>query len=347
MADNRTMLEMLASISGQVGQEQNKLTELARQPIDRSFRQEGQSGLDVLRNPTEIQSRGLQDIALKMMGSDPRKGVANQVSSSISSGLSLMDTMKENRAKQALGAQELSVKGAQGGFDRAKDIIGMMPKEKEAKLNTTLTEFGGKKVLINSDTGEIIRELGDTEATITAARGGQVRSKTDEKKFAKLDETAINRQENIRKATDFLQAFESGAESGTSEAFKNFFPGQFTDQAAFNQELDAFAEQAARAALKAVGEIKPTDADVVGMKDALFGVGKGEQVNKNLLRSYLSEQIGSENQYRALQGLEAMPLPSPENLGGDWYAKLYGPNAAGRNKAEGPPLSEASLKYLK
>jgi len=138
-----------------------------------------------------------------------------------------------------------------------------------------------------------------------------------------LDEGQTLRLNGIERASKFLQAFNSGAESGATEAVWSFFPGQFTDQAAFNEELDAFAEAAARAQLKANGEIRPTDQDVEGTKRSLFGVGKGEQTNINLLRGYMETQLAAENTLRKAKGQNPMVSPSTQGVGDDWYTKLY------------------------
>jgi len=120
-------------------------------------------------------------------------------------------------------------------------------------------------------------------------------------RLSDLKKTKKTRDSSIVKARRFLRAFESGdAESGTTRTVAGFLPGVFSDQAQFDQELDAFAEVAAREKLKAVGEIRPTDADVEGMKRALFGVGRDEKVNIQLLREFISEQ---ENQNDELEDL--------------------------------------------
>ena len=143
------------------------------------------------------------------------------------------------------------------------------------------------------------------------------------KEIAALDATSTVRQNAIEKGSKFLQAFESGAESGTTRSVASIIPGQWTDQGAFDEELDAFAEQAARAELQARGEIRPTDADVKGMKESLFGAGKGEQVNKNLLTDYLANQIGTENQLREFKGEELIEMPNTTAIEGDWYGQLF------------------------
>lgn len=144
------------------------------------------------------------------------------------------------------------------------------------------------------------------------------------KEVVELEASRPSRMSGIEKAARFLQAFESGAESGTTRTMLRYLPGTYTDQGAFDQELDAFAERAARAELKAAGEIRPTDADVKGMKEAMFGVGRDEQVNKNLLAEYLLSQIATENQYRSMVGESPMVMPDTAPLEGDWYSQLFG-----------------------
>ena len=102
--------------------------------------------------------------------------------------------------------------------------------------------------------------------------------------------------------------------------------GQWTDQGAFDEELDAFAELAARSRLKAMGEVRPTDADVKGVKESLFGRWKGEGVNVNLLTEYMQEQVDAENAVREIDGREPMRMPETKELEGDWYNQLFEQN---------------------
>ena len=64
----------------------------------------------------------------------------------------------------------------------------------------------------------------------------------------------------------------------------------FTSQGQFDEEFNAFAEVAARQQLKAAGETRPTDADVQGMKQAMFGIGRDEKVNIQLLGDFIKDQ---------------------------------------------------------
>ena len=130
----------------------------------------------------------------------------------------------------------------------------------------------------------------------------------------------------IEKATRMLTAFKSGANSGTSRGLLGLGGGQWTDQGAFDEEMDALAELAARSRLKAMGEIRPTDTDVKGVKDSLFGRWKGEGVNINLLTEYVQEQLDAENAVRKMDGREPMLMPETRELEGDWYNQLFEQN---------------------
>ena len=183
--------------------------------------------------------------------------------------------------------------------------------------NNTLVASGGAKTPTNQKTTDIknfdfAKEQGFEGSFNDFMKQGKGASKAEEEelkatvkanveRLSDLKKTKKTRDSSIVKARRFLRAFESGdAESGTTRTVAGFLPGVFTDQAQFDQELDAFAEVAAREKLKAVGEIRPTDADVEGMKRALFGVGRDEKVNIQLLREFISEQ---ENQNDELEDL--------------------------------------------
>jgi len=126
--------------------------------------------------------------------------------------------------------------------------------------------------------------------------------KRQEKRLGDLKTGEISREQNLKKAKEFLKAFEGEektldafglpekADSGADEAAKMMIPGVFSAQGRFNEEFNAFSYTAARAFLKAQGETRPTDADVEGARAALFGVGRDPQTNINLLQDYIDEQ---------------------------------------------------------
>jgi len=95
----------------------------------------------------------------------------------------------------------------------------------------------------------------------------------------------------------------------------------FTSQGQFDEEFNAFAEVAARQQLKASGETRPTDADVQGMKQAMFGIGRDKDVNIQLLSDFISDQNAQNNELDQL--IEASRggalseftfTPAPQNI---------------------------------
>lgn len=138
------------------------------------------------------------------------------------------------------------------------------------------------------------------------------------KRLSDLSETSAPRLLGIERAKQFLNAFTNeGAESGTTRTVASAFPGVFTKQGTFDETFDSFAELAARAALKAAGEIRPTDADVKGAKKALFGVGKNEDTNIRLLEDYIRQQEALEAEFTSLTsakggGTLGQLTPNPE-----------------------------------
>lgn len=155
----------------------------------------------------------------------------------------------------------------------------------------------------------------DPEKAPTPSFAEKEQIKGDQKRLNSLQESAATRQANIKKAQKFLEAFETGeAESGAGRKMLNSAPlkwlGTWTEQGEFDEEFDAFAEIAARQALKAAGEIRPTDADVRGMKEAMFGIARDEDVNIELLRDFLGQQKAQEDEYQSLIGGSTQPKGS-------------------------------------
>ena len=111
-------------------------------------------------------------------------------------------------------------------------------------------------------------------------------------RLSTLSNTSSGRESAIKKATKFKQALSSGeALSGAGRKAATYVPGVFTSQGQFDEEFNAFSEVAARQQLKASGETRPTDADVQGMKQAMFGIGRDEKVNVQLLEDFIADQI--------------------------------------------------------
>jgi len=111
-------------------------------------------------------------------------------------------------------------------------------------------------------------------------------------RLSTLSNTSSGRGSAIQKANKFKGALASGKVfSGAGRKAAAFVPGVFTTQGQFDEEFNAFSEVAARQQLKASGETRPTDADVQGMKQAMFGIGRDEAVNVQLLEDFISDQI--------------------------------------------------------
>ena len=141
-------------------------------------------------------------------------------------------------------------------------------------------------------------------------------TKHDQKRIADLHQSATSRQGSLKNAQRFRQLIADGKlATGSADKWAGMIPGVWTENQQLNEEFNAFAETAARQALKAAGETRPTDADVKGMKEAMFGVGRDEQTNLNLLDDYIGMMQKDENEYRSARGLE--PLPMPGAAGGD------------------------------
>lgn len=149
------------------------------------------------------------------------------------------------------------------------------------------------------------KELSDLVAESESNIAGQKSAAVEEAKISpelkkqtqKLNMNRINelqtgekqRASTIKKAQRFLKAFKGSQASGATRTALSFFPGTFTDQAQFDEAFNAFSEVAAREQLKASGETRPTDADVEGMKRAMFGVGRDEKTNVDLLSGFIED----------------------------------------------------------
>lgn len=158
---------------------------------------------------------------------------------------------------------------------------------KDAVAKSRDQAFNRKKELKRLD--QTIKRAEAKEGVLTAQQ--KLIQSGNIQRLGSLSGTSSGRVSAIKKATKFKLALEKGeAFSGATRSAASFIPGVFTSQAQFDQEFNAFAEVAARQQLKAAGEIRPTDADVQGMKQAMFGIGRDESVNIQLLGDFINDQ---------------------------------------------------------
>lgn len=168
--------------------------------------------------------------------------------------------------------------------------------------------------------GQLIRREEAKEGLLTDQQTAIQRGNIQ--RLGTLSGTSSGRVSSIKKATKFKLALEKGeASSGAGRKGASFIPGVFTSQGQFDEEFNAFAEVAARQQLKASGETRPTDSDVKGMKEAMFGIGRDKDVNIQLLTDFINDQNAQNNELDQL--IEASRggalseftfTPAPQNI---------------------------------
>ena len=174
-------------------------------------------------------------------------------------------------------------------------VIPLIPGEEAVPLSTLSEEKIGAAEI-----------AGAKEEKVGAIKGRQQRLNA-------LRTSAAGRRQSIKKASKFLDLFKNrNMKSGAGRTALRYLPGVYTDQGKLDEEFNAFAEVAARQALKASGEIRPTDADVKGMKQAMFGIGRDESVNMVLLEDYLGQQEIDEEEFKGLKKGRAPIVAQPE-----------------------------------
>ena len=173
----------------------------------------------------------------------------------------------------------------------------------------------------------------DTKARVKKTKGEVVEPtfiekeeiKKDAKRRLDLQEGGASRKSSLEQAKRFLGAFEGKkndleyfdldeVDSGSGRVAASYIPGTYTSQGQFDEELDAFAEVAARQMLKAMGEVRPTNEDVEGAKKAVFGIGKDERTNKRLLEKYIAEQEALESEATELNTKQFTSAPNLDFL---------------------------------
>ena len=173
-------------------------------------------------------------------------------------------------------------------------LYSINPKDPTDKIKIGTAKVTGPSTIVNVGDNTAAKELAkDNVASLTELgdssefRAGNI---VDAKKFIAGYKAAI-----AGKSTG-----EGAIYSGLARKGLSLIPISITKQSQLDEQLDSMAEQAARAKLKSLGEIRPTDADVKGMKESLFGIGRSEETNVKLLTQYLAELEKTEAKYQGL-----------------------------------------------
>jgi len=211
---------------------------------------------------------------------------------------------------------------------------GISAQERIAESQETTQSVADSQATIKG-AGTKAQELAKVDVKVgTAERVGAAEARINElattgtldaKDKNMLKRTSGARVRNLEKAKGFKKALESGLRSsGVGRQAALFAPvGVWTDQGSFDEIFNSFAEVAAREKLKASGEIRPTDADVQGMKAAIFGVGRSEEANIQLLNDFIEEQEAMEAQIqRPTESVATPKVTAPQVLRFDAQGNL-------------------------
>jgi len=245
-----------------------------------------------------------------------------------------------------LGQAELQRKsGVSGGIDKFQAIKGQdtasaLVKDRDSKLaelQNQLKMIQGQQITPYQQA--MLDEKGldrtaaqkreETKATSKANEGKkktkleETREKNIGNRFDELQGQIPNRMANIEEAKALSKLIENdeldtGPGSKMAGEVGAFFD---TEESTYKQRLDSLAEKAARSQLKANGEVRPTDADVEGMKKAMFNLGNTEDANIKKLQDFIKQQEAGLNEYNQMKevlesgkGLEDfVPKPTFKN----------------------------------
>jgi len=200
---------------------------------------------------------------------------------------------------------------ADGTFGRVDvavegDFLSTLGETGEQESARRIAEAGGtttarleSEILLKPSLEEAIVTSGELAKLAVEEKNLALKSNTA--RITELRKGIKSRASSVNKAGAFLKAFvDKSKSSGTTRTVASFLPGVFTNQAEFDQKFNAFSEVAAREKLKAAGELRPTDADVEGMKRAIFGIGRDEPVNIQLLQEFISDLADQDDELGAL-----------------------------------------------
>jgi len=170
--------------------------------------------------------------------------------------------------------------------------------EKESARAEKLSEAQKERDLKRELAGELARTKASSKVA-PKSKLQETREAIIAKRYGTLEENIPSMKADIKKAKYLANALEKG-EFGTgplSEAAGKVGSIVSLKSSSLKEELDSLAESAARAQLKASGEIRPTDADVEGMKRAMFNLGNTEETNIKKLNEFIKQQEAGLDEY--------------------------------------------------
>jgi len=323
MADNTLLPQLMAILQQQ--QEQDAATQqLLQQPAQTGLLTPGQSVGDLLTSPTGPQNQALLQFGLSLLGSTDRDPLTKSFSDAAQSGLNILGQARGQARTQQLQAAQAQSQALQRQFgdvlgagrlgvaEREAGVAerGVGVREQAASLaETRLLGDDAQQIIENNmaERQQTLRErMAEFDQLFKLSQGAPVSFGEKEliRKTTKMFSDLKGAEGDLRETADEIRALRDEVEkggfgiagTGALGTLRALTPFTFTESGQNIERLDALAEKAARAQLKAMGEIRPTDADVVGMKRALFGVGKDDEVNLLLMDSSL-DAIASQLQF--------------------------------------------------
>lgn len=183
----------------------------------------------------------------------------------------------------------------------------------EMKRGQQLETLAGEvyRMFGDLDPSDQLTKLDEEADAATTMSAAETLGKNMAAQYDVLKSASGERRENYTSALDLL---------GKVKA-KDLPTGLYTGlvykviPTADQEKLDALAEFAARARLKASGEIRPTDADVEGMKRALFGSSRTEDFTRESLERLVREIESQEHEMGVLErrmNLTSTPPPAQQ-----------------------------------
>lgn len=165
----------------------------------------------------------------------------------------------------------------------------------EFRRGQQIAEIGGRQVRLFGDLtyDDILSTLDEEMKAKVALSGSTKLGAVYAAKYSGLKDSNTARKENYASANRILNKIKD------QELKTGLYTGMLYQilPTADQEELDSLAEFAARQRLKASGETRPTDADVQGMKRALFGSNLTEEFNKRSLERLMRELESQQHEF--------------------------------------------------
>ena len=187
--------------------------------------------------------------------------------------------------------------------DAASRLKSLVEQSKLAKSDVKqLNDLDKAKIDTEKAKAKLYDKKSSAEDKVAKSNFQAEREKLTAKRYEEIKNQIPSVKSQIKEAQELVSKLKKDDFTGVgAKTWSNVEAlGWNKGRAALKQKLDSLSEKSARAALKAAGDTRPTDADVEGAKKATFNLSDQPTENINRLNDFIKQQESILNEYKQM-----------------------------------------------